>query len=323
MKPRDFFRIAGFILIFLVINKILVARFVPWSRAPYEYEITRRGFEEVQDEIEVIILGDSHPQKSVMAEKIDNGYNFASSAESYIFTYYKLQHYLENGTFQPSVAVVPIDMHSFSSFRLRRAESQDPAFWTQYVDYLEVGKESGAFWAFFKNRLLAEFGLIGGFDSSLALSHPPEPPAASKMTAGYLKAKEDFSAAPLEERLARTEERAAFHFSGYSYMEETLVDYFLRLLDLLESHGVQVVLVWYPVTEGYYEQAARYIPADSHLEAVRELIADRARLPVYDYHDLFWEHPGYFSDSDHLNGMGAEVFTEVLIQDLEGEGYLP
>ncbi|MGD2027714.1 MAG: hypothetical protein PVI99_07845, partial [Anaerolineales bacterium] len=300
MKPKDFFRIAGFILIFLAINKILVARFVPWSRAPYEYEVTRRGFEEVQEEIEVVILGDSHPQKSVMAEKIDDGYNFASSAESYIFTYYKLHYYLEKGSFQPSLAVVPIDMHSFSSFRLKRAESQDPAFWNQYVVYLEVGKETGSFWTFFRNRMLADFGLIGGLDSALAVFYPPEPLTATMMTSGYFKAEEDFSAASREEQFARTEERAAFHFSGYSYMEETLVEYFLRLLDLLESHGAQVVLVWYPVTEGYYEQAARYIPADSHLETVKELIAERAQLPIYDYHDLFWGHPEHFSDSDHL-----------------------
>lgn len=322
MKPRDFFRFTAFILLFLLVNKILTAWFVPWSRAPYEYETTRRGFESVQQDLSVVILGDSHPQKDFMAEKLHRGYNFASSAESYIFTYYKIRHYLEEGPFQPSLAVVPIDMHSFSSFRLTRALTQDPAFWNRYVDYLEVGRESGLFWPYFSNRILGEFALIGGLDAAAAVLWPTEPPTATVMTAGYLRTEEDFSGSSEDERWARAEERAAFHFSGYTYNEATLVTYFYRLLDLLESHGVEVVLVWYPVSEEYYLESSSYIPAESHLESVKSLLSDHSPALVLDYHDLFFGRPELFSDSDHLNARGAETLTNQFIQDLEGAGLL-
>jgi hypothetical protein len=270
----------------------------------------------------VAILGDSHPQKSVMAGKIDGGYNLSTSAESYIFTYFKVKYYIAQDNFHPSVAVIPIDLHSFSSFRLTRVESQDPAFWSRYVDYLEYGWETRTLESLFPTMIKAEFALLGGLDVIMGLFWPLDNPDSEPLIAGYLPQEDDFSAFTLDERLDRAEERVVFHFSGYTYMEEILVEYFLRLVELLDSHGVKVVLVYYPVTEYYHDLAGEYNPVNEHLATVEYLVADLQPELILDYHNLFFGQPEYFSDSDHLNVRGAEIFTDLLQEEIANAGLL-
>lgn len=321
MKGRDFLKIFFFIFIFLLINQIIAGSFVSWSRTDKEYGVTHREFENVQDQVSVAILGDSHPQKAVMASRIDGGYNFSTSAESYIFTYYKLKYYLERGDFHPELAVVPVDLHSFVSFRRERAENIDPAFWGKYVNYWEYGSETGDLISVVPTILKAKFGVLGGLDLvSPAAVYGMESP---ELVSGFIPSSDNFAAYPAEERFDRAMERTAFHFDGYTYMDHVLVDYFYRLLDLLDMYGITVVLVYYPVTDTYYQAAADYIPVEDHLAAVEHLVAERPPALILDYHDLFFGQLEYFSDSDHLNVDGAEIFTDLLIQNLQEAGLLP
>jgi hypothetical protein len=321
MRGRDFLRIFLFVVVFLVINQGLSGLFVSWSRLDKEYGISHREFEEVQEQVSIVILGDSHPQKGVIASQIEGGYNFSTSAESYIFTYYKLKYTLERGDFHPEVAIVPVDLHSFVSFRRERVETIDPAFWDKYVNYLEYGRDVGDVFSVAPTILKAKLGVLGGFDQAVPIIvneiQVPE------MISGFLPTMENYAASDEKERIDRAIERAAFHFEGYTYKDEVLVEYFLRLLDLLDLYDITVVLVYYPFTELYYDAASEYIPVQSHLSMVESLVAEQPPALILDYHDLFFGQLDYFSDSDHLNVAGAAIFTDLLIKDLTEAGLLP
>jgi hypothetical protein len=106
-------------------------------------------------------------------------------------------------------------------------------------------------------------------------------------------------------------------------MDSLMVAYFYRLVELLDAYNVRVALVWYPVTEYYYEAMGEYIPVEDHLAAVENILEDQQVGLILDYHDMFIAQPEYFSDSDHLNVNGAEILTDLLVEDLTEAGLWP
>ncbi|MEJ2758160.1 MAG: hypothetical protein P8046_06710, partial [Anaerolineales bacterium] len=240
--------------------------------------------------------------------------------ESPIHTYYKLRAAFEQAEFQPRVVVLPVDLHTFSSFRAERLDDQDPAFWSQYVDYLEVGREQGDWFPMAVERAKVEFAYLGGLDDVLGILFPSEPWEVADMQRGYAPDYENFANWTAEEQLDQAEERIAKHLEGSQVVDPLMVTYMGRLLDLLEEHDVQVVLVWYPITELYADLADERVSVNGHFAAMQSLFADRSNILWLDYHDLFWGHPEYFSDSDHLNVDGAQIFTERFVQDLRKNG---
>ena len=314
MKLKNYLRIGLFLSGFLLLNHFLGDWFVAWSRAESKDGITIRDFEAVQGELSFVVLGDSHPKEGFMAAKIPHGYNFSSSAESYIVTYYKLKYYFERGDFHPDVALVPIDLHNFSSVRLDVLLSKDPAYWKQYVNYLQYGWETNQLQTMPETFLQSRFALLGGLDVCLEEIFNP---SQLTLVAGFMSSEGKFSENSLDIREERIQRKVDSQFKGYDYMDETLVMYFLRVIDLLEEYDVTPVLVYYPITEGYFEGASLYVPVEDHIANVQDLLEEDPSVVLLDYHDLYFHHLEYFSDPDHLNIWGAEIFTEQVIEDLE------
>ena len=104
------------------------------------------------------------------------------------------------------------------------------------------------------------------------------------------------------------------------YIDPLLVEYFNRLLDLLETQEVQLVFVWYPSTAEYEHAAAQYFPVANHLSEMYALLAGREDVIVFDYHDVLYDQYELFTDNDHLNTAGAEIFTQLLLVDLKEKG---
>lgn len=323
MKGREFLKAAVCILGFLLLNQVVSSLFVHWSRGFFDYELNGREFEAVQEQVSVVILGDSHPMAGVVAGDIDGGYNFSSAAESCILTYYKLKYYLEAGKFHPQVALLPVDLHTFLSVRLERIDVHDPAFWIRYMDYFELGRETNTLDEQIKPMLSGRFPLIGGLDVTIDVIWPEETPQNLPMVSGFTAWVDDFSAVPVKERKMQARNLVESYFPEANNYDRYLLDYFYRLLDLLDEYNVQVVFIWYPITEEYYQYAGQYVMTEAHLAKIRELLADRSPALILDYHDLFFGHPEYFADSNHLNGHGAEFFTNLLVEDLTREGLLP
>ncbi len=63
---------------------------------------------------------------------------------------------------------------------------------------------------------------------------------------------------------------------------------------------------------------------EAYMRDINDMLKRRSvDYTVLDYHDLYWDTPEYFFNSDHLNGEGAIEFTKVLKQDLDAQGFLP
>lgn len=320
MKKKFFLQLILFGLLFIPLNHLVTRSYIRYTRQPFVYESSRRTFEQVQDEISLLVSGDSHPLSDFDDTLVPGAYNFATKGEGIMLNYYKLRYYLLKKDFQPEVVVLPIDLNAFSSYRTSRFSNQDPAFWAQYVDFIEFGREQGRLRFFALKRVQAEFAYLGGVEEVLDVLLSPEPWEVDEMTMGFLPSYGDFSALSVEDQTKVATGRTADHFGGSNPYDPLLAAYFNRLLDLLADEQVQVVLVWYPTTEAYYQQAGSYFPVDEHFAEVQSLLGDRDNVLWLDYHTLFYDQLEYFRDSDHLNVEGAQVFTEQLIQDLEANG---
>lgn len=321
MKPKNYLRIVIFILGFLVLNQFIGRWFVNWSRYDSEYATAHREFVSMEDQVWLVFLGDSHTQKGAKAGDIPGAYNLASSSESYPFTYYIMKYYLEEKDFQPDIAVLEIDPHSFMSTRMNEVQWRDPAFWSIYVNYLEIDRNTEPFADLLPTIFKAKFSLLGSWSVTLEKLWPVEFLEAEPLEFGFVPLEEDMSDQTPRRFERNGLQRALGHYSEGEYPDETLEYYFLRLIDLLQAHDVDVVLVWYPAIEPYYAAMEQYVSSEAHISVVEDMLGDRQVDLILDYHDLFFGQPEYFADPDHLNVWGAEIFTQTLIEDLAKDGF--
>jgi lysophospholipase L1-like esterase len=82
---------------------------------------------------------------------------------------------------------------------------------------------------------------------------------------------------------------------------------------------MDIIFVRYPVSEEYYELATtEYVDEEKFYHFLFTNINNTigSDYTVLDYHDIFWEHPEYFSNADHLNNKGAVAFSIIIEKNL-------
>lgn len=313
-------KLLAFAVVFFVINIPVNNAYTRWSRQNFDYEISRKQFEAALDQISLVFIGDSHVGVGVDATMFEGGHNFAINGENAIEEYYKYKYYLDRG-WKPEVAVIQVDLHTFSGFKSDRF--YDPAFWKQYIDYLELGLLKGEPQTYLIERLIGEFAYMGDLENAIQLFIKPKKPK-NIVSGSFLEGIREFSEHNDSKKQEMSATRAARHFEESDYLDSDLLTYFLRLVDLLEAHQVEVVLVSYPVTEWYYEEAEKYFSAEEYYNDIEEGLAENGnQVVILEYLDIFLSRDDLFLDSDHLNAEGAAQFTARFKDDLEALGVYP
>jgi predicted GTPase len=114
------------------------------------------------------------------------------------------------------------------------------------------------------------------------------------------------------------------HLKDQDPFQDDSVYFFIRMIKMLQENGIDVVLVRYPVEKIYYSEARKIIDIKNYYKHLNRLLEEnQIHCPVLDYHDLFWGHPGYFRDADHLSNKAAAEFSQVLNDDLLRLGVMP
>ncbi|HAH58396.1 MAG TPA: hypothetical protein DCL86_09630 [Bacteroidales bacterium] len=76
-------------------------------------------------------------------------------------------------------------------------------------------------------------------------------------------------------------------------------------------------MIRYPVSQEFYTEETRIVPAWKLYPEVERIASGyTSYLGTLDYHNLFFDHPEYFFDPDHLNIKGSDLFTLKLADDL-------
>ncbi|MEM7104580.1 MAG: hypothetical protein AAF502_15695 [Bacteroidota bacterium] len=261
------------------------------------------------DEVELIVAGHSRPYRA-----IDNSFEkmvrIGTPGESYIETYFRLKHILENTDKNPSLVILPAEKTTFKTNDFRRS-----FFWKKYMNFLEVGvtkKETSAYAAEWLKATVFPFKTYYQQQVESFL----EPKNASGGGPIFDKLTGDFSKWP---EAIKTFEIAndIQHIEKNGLVDKTLEVYLQRTLNLLEQHEVVPVYIQCPLSGDYLEELenlAHYKLA-KHDNMLR-IIEEHPYAILIDFEAVFSESDSYFSDHHHLNKKGAEVFSKMLKDSL-------
>jgi len=277
-------------------------------------------FEAEKDSVSILVAGDSHPQRDINPELLPGSFVVATAGENITQTYYRLRYYLEKEHLDIKLVILPLDLHSFSDFRADRF--QNVAYWKKYIDYREIGSQKGEQLYFLGYRLRGEFTYRSGVQDLIdyleSLSGDQD---TNILIDGYLPQSGDIVTLPVDGEVL--EERLQRHFLKRQMLYPESLDYFLRVIELLQDHGVKLALVRFPVPDMYYLGAKEFMDVDAYYSELNLLLTNNGYdLPILDYHDVFIQHMEYFYDSDHLNTTGTDLFTTTLYEDLIKMGLL-
>ena len=307
-------KIALFLGIFFLFNSALSRLYLEKKLSDSRTGFIDKEFQQYEKKIEVLAMGDSHPATGFDPRVFKNAFNFALYGEKYIYNYYKLKYILERNP-QIKVIILPIDLHSFSTWQFNRFLHD--FYWVKYVDYLELG--------WYKKDLLRFIGkYIGGkifpylgeyeilFDMPLRDSKILKVPQP-EIFQGFIRRTARFD----KKREQKARARALLHFQRQRYFDELEALYFEKILDLCALFNKNLVLVKYPVSQVYFRCASEKVPVKKLYGRVGEIIKPYRNVRVLDYQRLFFENDGpYFADPDHLNQHGADRLSRRIREDL-------
>ena len=273
-------------------------------------------FQECKKNIKILVLGDSHTDAGINPMHINNSFNDASAGESYFQTYYKLKTYLDEGL-KLEVIILPFDLHSFSSFRADRIKQQ--WYWSRYVNYLELSKNN-------KNikvldtlnlELQSFFPVINKGQHITELFFMKS--KKNDIIKGYEARNGNYS--KLKNKYHWALSRVNSQLKNQVFIDESLVKYFKKILELSEENNISVVLIKYPLSIEYFTAIKEFIPdTEKYYQDIKKMIMGYKDIFLLDYQKLFFGQDSLFSDSDHLNNIGAIIFTKQVNNDLNRLG---
>jgi hypothetical protein len=240
----------------------------------------------------VLIVGDSHPQRSLNPEYFNDAQNISQSAEPYVLTYWKLKRICDS--YIPDTLIVGFAPHNISQFndlKFSNAKWSEEMFRRSYpiqefnkisnkinIDYTLFYKTLWKQTAFFPKRNHTNF--IGNY---------------SNTNKSNIK---DWETAIKRHYYQNGEHLGV---SGLS------VIYLDSIINLANAKKIKLIMVSNPVHERYLEKIP--IPI---MGKYAELAKNYSMNHIVFNRTMNKYPDSLYLNSDHLNGIGAKRFTEEL-----------
>ena len=258
--------------------------------------------------INILILGDSHAAFALDPGFIDRAFNFSSYGESYIHNYYKLKYALRHA---PGIQVVilPIDLHSFSDFRKDRIHFTPD--WYRYLNYVELGWRKKRLVSYLLNDLKLGLFEFRGNTSFLTPSilKKKNPPPSRQPSYGFTPQTGFF----FQNQNKKARNRAYRQLKGFNTFSGEMEFYFRKILDLCETHHLQVILLKLPVSRAYFDVASRLINVDRYYGKIFALTRHYKNIHTFDFQKLYFgNQSGLFWDPQHLNSTGSRDISTIV-----------
>lgn len=341
MKHKKFLkRLLYFALMLIIINVILDQLYKNFVVHNILNNAKDKDFMAYDDTLKYLSLGNSH--NTVNTHILDNAYNYNAPAENYVQSYYKLKSIIKEKKKKPEYLLLYIDMSAFS--QLAAGYFEHNSYWIKYIDYFELSR------IMHDKRILSKWlegkfvSYAGGYRDimlsivylvkigKLDLHNGFRPPRNFKNFA-YKKpadislfsdeADYDWTKGERigkEEKIIRAKAKSGIYFNKKTYFDKTMATYFKMILQLCQENDIKVILLRAPLTKAYWEDVNTIIPVDSLYAKVESIYRQYPNVTnVLDYHNIFFNHPEYFFDADHINPKGTEIFTKRLKKDLKKE----
>lgn len=308
-----------FIVLLAAINVLLDQAFKAFSVHNILNNRMDEQFAEYKQPLDYLSLGNSH--NCVNTYLLENSFNYGSPSENYIQSYYKLKYILENTNKKPENLLLQADISTYGAKIAERYEYN--SYWIKYIDYRELARIKDDRKVLTKWVEGKYFSYAGNYkDIQLSIVYRIKIKTL-EMHNGYRPHRDyrNFADEPNRQKVAW--EKANLFSTKGVYFDPTIKAYFEKIMELCNEHGVKVFLIRYPVSQEFYTEETGMVPADKLYPEV-EAIASRynSYQGMLDYHSLFFDHPEYFFDPDHLNVKGSDLLTLQLAKDLKNAASL-
>jgi len=191
---------------------------------------------------------------------------------------------------EDSVQGVPPETAEKLRKMLAYLDNMDNTFWQRFVSHHRP--YLGLYWG-----RVAEDGL-GAFRQKNELRY------------GWIVGSERWSSLDTTARLALSAARVQHHLPADDFRETPFAQSYRRTLAFLKSRGAEICVVTSPVSSEYFRYASRE-PGLAAVQAFVRETAERNGARYVNFYDLYAtpEYDHYFRDMDHLNEIGAPLFT--------------
>lgn len=307
-----------FVIGFIIINSLISAIYLSIDSNSVIYR-SRQQFEEYNSKLKYLVIGDSHAQDALDTEIINNSFNYATIGENYILNYYKLKYVLEKELKGKDIKtiILPLDLHSFSSFGLNRLHNKH--FWSKYINFFELGKVKNQVLFYSVQYLRGTFfpyELQGLTDSAKLIINPHR--ETRILVNGF--ASNDFAfsdISPTKRQLVAQERAQTFHQNQES-LDSTAVYYFKQIIKIALDHNLKVLLIRFPVSSEYYQEAEKFmkVKPPEYYQQIDNLFPQDQGIKILDYHDYFFNQEHFLADPDHLNKKGAKIISNLVKEEL-------
>jgi hypothetical protein len=261
-----------------------------------------------------LAMGNSH--NCINTHILENSFNYGSPSENYVQTYYKLKYILEHSGKKPVNLLLQADISSFGPKISSRYEYN--SYWINYINYFELARIKQSKDILTKWLEGKFFSYAGNYkDIQLSILYRIKIKKL-EMYRGYRPHRDfrNFANEPDKQKVAWN--KANLILSKESYLDSTMCIYFEKILQLCDKNNIRVILVRLPMSKEFYEEETRIVPADKLYADIEKIASGYTTYyGILDYHNLFFDHPEYFFDPDHLNIKGSDLFSEQLASDLK------
>lgn len=303
-----------FIILLIIINAMLDHGFKQYSVHNLLNERLDEQFLDYNGTLKYLAVGNSH--NCVNTYILANSFNYGSPSESFIQTYYKLKHSFETTGKIPEYLIMQSDISSYGPKSANRYEYN--SYWVNYIDFIELAKikkDRSVLSKYLEGKLFSYAGNYKDIQLSIIYRNKMK---NFEMYNGYRPHRDykNFANNPNKQRAAFN--KAQRILSKNIYFDPTTKVYLDKIMQLCQTYKVKVVMVKYPMTREFSTEERKIVPADKLYDEVDELVT---RYSIYkgtfDYTDLYFDHPEYFFDPDHLNVKGSDLLTRRLAEDLK------
>lgn len=250
----------------------------------------------------VLIAGDSHPEKALIPKFFFSAINISQDAEPYYVTYWKLQKYLSRNT--TDTLLLGFSFHNLSSFNDKKLTDKywsDEMFKRIYsikdlssVHDIEIDKNEFNKIRF-KNMCLypcfQPFNFIGGYSNS-NYSNLSEPDTVIK--------------------------RHYFYNGNETQVSDISIKYLDSIISLCKEKNIRLIAICTPMHYSYINKIPEKFKSSYELEKEK---LKKDGVVVLDFSQQNYKDDFYLNP-DHLNKKGAENFSAQIAKILTNKSTL-
>jgi len=295
-------------LIFMILPAITLCG-LEWAvrtRVPNQYAIKHRHMMTHGADVRTMILGTSHTYLGIRASMLGPGaINLGNNSQSLHYDYILLRQY---APLCPNLkrVILPVSYFTFHDADLELSPSDYYMVW-DYKIYMDVDIHPD--WSKYNFELARPVFFAKKFNQ---LFKGPEPTCDESGTC---------VTTTLESRpgswSAGGKKRADKHTAGTNMFVSQNTQWLTAIAEYCRTHNIELILITTPTWHTYYQNLdAGQLATMRH---IRDSIADRYSLRVFDYLTDPRFNADDFYDTDHLNyNHGAVKLTSILKKDLAG-----